>query len=78
MLVTDYIRDDGHSSDAPTVTSLTRKCSFVCTVLRVCVIVYMIHIRMCKTPEVGKRRTMTLSAAPGCWPPGCSDHSTPR
>ena len=25
-MVTDYIRSDGHSSDTPAVTSLTRKC----------------------------------------------------
>lgn len=66
MLVTDYIRDDGHSSDAPTITSLTCKCRFARTALRVCVIVHMIHIRVSKTAKVGKRRAMTLSAAGGC------------
>lgn len=54
MMVTGYIRNDGHSSDTPTVTSLTWKCSFVCTVLYVCVIVHMIHSRVSKMPEVGK------------------------
>ena len=35
-------------------------------------------ISECLMPEVGKRRAMTLSVAPGCWSPGSLDHSTPR
>lgn len=55
-MVTDYIRNDGHSSNTPTITSLTWKCSFVCTMLCVCVTVHMIHSQMSKMPHAWSRK----------------------
>lgn len=72
MMLTDYIRSDGRSTDTPTVTSLT--CEYGAVV--------MIHRRLAEGlkwlfASSGEKDNDDAPRRPRRNLPGCSDHSTP-